>query len=75
MNQNVCNLVYSFFGTHLNLSSHGKYSTFIIAPYLRLFYKSQVAYTILDRGVATCTHGTHVRTWKSCAQKKYVMNK
>ena len=27
------------------------------------------------RSVATCTHGTHVRTWKSCAQKRYKMNK
>ena len=27
------------------------------------------------RGVPTCTHGTHVRSWKSRAQKRYKMNK
>ena len=29
----------------------------------------------IDRRVATCTHGTHVRTWKSHAQKRYKMKK
>ena len=27
------------------------------------------------RGVATCMHGAHVRTWKSRAQKRYKINK
>ena len=27
-----------------------------------------------SRGVANLTHGTHVRTWKSRAQKRYKMN-
>ena len=29
-----------------------------------------IMYLIQCRGVATCTHGTHVRTWKSRGWKK-----
>ena len=37
--------------------------------------KKQNKFKRYYRGVAACTHGTHVRTWKSRAQKGYRMNK